>query len=165
MPAGLRLLYMHPGHAIFREPSSSRKNLTPAGATGITKIKHLSMDRVFAVGPCHLLSQEIDNLFWGGEGMMKSTGIVRKVDDLGRVVIPIELRRNLGINEKDDAIEIYVDDDAIVLKKYVEPMTCQVTGIVSDDNIVLAGGNLILSKEGAEEILDELKEYLTASQS
>ena len=46
---------------------------------------------------------------------MKSTGIVRKVDELGRVVIPIELRRTLDIEEKD-ALEIYVD--RIVLRKY-----------------------------------------------
>ena len=44
---------------------------------------------------------------------MKSTGIVRKVDELGRVVIPIELRRTLGINIKD-ALEIYVDGEKIV---------------------------------------------------
>lgn len=49
--------------------------------------------------------------------MMKSTGIVRKVDELGRVVIPIELRRTLGIEEKD-ALEIYVDRESIILKKY-----------------------------------------------
>lgn len=49
--------------------------------------------------------------------LMKSTGIVRKVDDLGRVVIPIELRRTLGIEERD-ALEIYVDEEKIVLKKY-----------------------------------------------
>ncbi len=49
--------------------------------------------------------------------MMKSTGIVRKVDELGRVVIPIELRRTLDIAEKD-ALEIYVDRDQIILKKY-----------------------------------------------
>ncbi|MGE5577107.1 MAG: AbrB/MazE/SpoVT family DNA-binding domain-containing protein [Syntrophothermus sp.] len=49
--------------------------------------------------------------------MMKSTGIVRKVDDLGRIVIPIELRRNLQIDEKD-ALEIYVDGEKIILKKY-----------------------------------------------
>ena len=47
---------------------------------------------------------------------MKSTGIVRKVDELGRVVLPIELRRNLNINEKD-ALEIFVDDEKIILKK------------------------------------------------
>nr|WP_330401012.1 AbrB/MazE/SpoVT family DNA-binding domain-containing protein [Sporanaerobium hydrogeniformans] len=49
--------------------------------------------------------------------LVKSTGIVRKVDELGRVVLPIELRRNLDINEKD-ALEIFVDDDRIILKKY-----------------------------------------------
>lgn len=48
---------------------------------------------------------------------MKSTGIVRKVDELGRVVIPIELRRNLDIEVKD-ALEIFVDGEQIVLKKY-----------------------------------------------
>ena len=48
---------------------------------------------------------------------MKSTGIVRKVDELGRVVIPIELRRNLDIKVKD-ALEIFVDGEHIILKKY-----------------------------------------------
>ena len=49
--------------------------------------------------------------------MMKSTGIVRKVDELGRIVLPIELRRTLGIDEKD-ALEIYVDQEKIILKKF-----------------------------------------------
>ena len=48
---------------------------------------------------------------------MKSTGIVRKVDELGRTVLPIELRRTLDIAEKD-SLEIYVDGASIVLKKY-----------------------------------------------
>lgn len=48
---------------------------------------------------------------------MKSTGIVRKVDELGRIVLPIELRRTLGIEEKD-RIEIYVDGESIILRKY-----------------------------------------------
>ena len=48
---------------------------------------------------------------------MKSTGIVRKVDELGRIVLPIELRRNLDIQEKD-ALEIFIDNDKIILKKY-----------------------------------------------
>lgn len=52
---------------------------------------------------------------------MKSTGIVRKVDELGRIVLPIELRRTLDIEIKD-SLEIYVDDSRIILKKY-EP-TC-----------------------------------------
>lgn len=48
---------------------------------------------------------------------MKSTGIVRKVDELGRIVLPIELRRTLDIDERD-ALEIYVDGNAVVLRKY-----------------------------------------------
>ncbi len=48
---------------------------------------------------------------------MKATGIVRPVDPLGRVVIPVELRRNLGINT-DDSLEVFVDGDFIMLKKY-----------------------------------------------
>ena len=51
---------------------------------------------------------------------MKSTGIVRKIDELGRIVLPIELRRTLGIAERD-SIEIYVDGGSIVLVKY-EPV-------------------------------------------
>ncbi len=48
---------------------------------------------------------------------MKATGIVRKVDELGRIVLPIELRRNLNIDIKDP-LEIYVDGQFIMLKKY-----------------------------------------------
>lgn len=48
---------------------------------------------------------------------MKSTGIVRKVDELGRIVLPIELRRTLEIAERD-SLEIYVDGSTIILKKY-----------------------------------------------
>jgi len=48
---------------------------------------------------------------------MKSTGIVRKIDELGRIVLPMELRRVMDIKEKD-AIEIFVDGSTIILKKY-----------------------------------------------
>ena len=48
---------------------------------------------------------------------MKSTGIVRKVDELGRIVLPIELRRTLDIAERDE-LEIYLDDDKVILRKY-----------------------------------------------
>ena len=61
--------------------------------------------------------------------MMKSTGIVRKVDDLGRVVLPIELRRTLDIGEKD-SLEIYVDGEKIILRKY-EP-ACVFCGSAQD---------------------------------
>ena len=48
---------------------------------------------------------------------MKSTGIVRKVDEQGRIVLPIELRRTLDLGERDE-LEIYLDDDKVILKKY-----------------------------------------------
>lgn len=48
---------------------------------------------------------------------MKATGIVRKVDELGRIVLPIELRRTLDIEIKDP-LEIFVDEEYIILKKY-----------------------------------------------
>lgn len=49
--------------------------------------------------------------------MLKATGIVRKVDELGRVVLPIELRRTLNIDVAD-SLEIYTDDNKVILKKY-----------------------------------------------
>jgi len=64
--------------------------------------------------------------------MMKSTGIVRKVDELGRIVLPIELRRTLGIDEKDP-LEIYVDQERIILKKY-QP-ACIFCGNASDNRL------------------------------
>ncbi len=48
---------------------------------------------------------------------MKTTGIIRRIDDLGRIVIPKEIRRNLRINN-GDSLEVFVDDDTIILKKY-----------------------------------------------
>ena len=54
-----------------------------------------------------------------GKGLtsMKSTGIIRKVDELGRVVLPIELRRTLDIAERDE-VEIYMENDRIILQKF-----------------------------------------------
>ncbi|MDI6601357.1 AbrB/MazE/SpoVT family DNA-binding domain-containing protein [Calorimonas adulescens] len=78
---------------------------------------------------------------------MKSTGIVRKVDELGRVVIPIELRRTLNIAERD-ALEIYVDGEQIILKKY-EP-ACIFCGNAKD--VVNYKGKNI-----CKDCLDELK--------
>ncbi|GAB2567685.1 AbrB/MazE/SpoVT family DNA-binding domain-containing protein [Gracilibacillus alcaliphilus] len=87
---------------------------------------------------------------------MKSTGIVRKVDGLGRMVIPKELRNILDIQIKDP-IEIFVDGEKIVLQKYVPATACLITGEVRPDNITLADGKITLSKEMAEEIVEQLK--------
>ena len=60
---------------------------------------------------------------------MKSTGIVRRLDELGRVVIPIEIRNKFGIVERDP-IEIFVDGTNIVLKKFEE--NCIFCGTTND---------------------------------
>ncbi len=69
---------------------------------------------------------------------MKSTGIVRKVDELGRIVLPIEMRRTLNIGEKD-SLEIYVDGDSIILRKYQS--ACVFCGNVKK-NVIYCGKNV-----------------------
>lgn len=90
---------------------------------------------------------------------MKSTGIVRKVDELGRVVIPMELRRTLDIKEKDP-VEIFVEENKIILQKYQTNMTCAVTGEVSNENISLLDGRLVLSENGARYLLNKIQKTL-----
>ncbi|MBF0706625.1 AbrB/MazE/SpoVT family DNA-binding domain-containing protein (plasmid) [Alkalihalobacillus hwajinpoensis] len=86
---------------------------------------------------------------------MKSTGIVRKTDGLGRVVIPIELRRALGIEEKDP-IAILVDDDKIILEKHKSNLACAITGEINDDNKTYGNGKLVLSSTGVKILRQEL---------
>ncbi|MBE6654954.1 MAG: AbrB/MazE/SpoVT family DNA-binding domain-containing protein [Ruminococcaceae bacterium] len=69
---------------------------------------------------------------------MKSTGVVRRIDELGRIVLPIEIRKNLSIDNRD-AVEIFVENDKIILKKY-EP-ACIFCG--NADNVIMYGGKLI----------------------
>ncbi|HDR7254287.1 TPA: AbrB/MazE/SpoVT family DNA-binding domain-containing protein [Bacillus pacificus] len=90
---------------------------------------------------------------------MKSTGIIRNIDPLGRIVVPMELRRTLGIQEKDP-MEIFVDGESIILKKYNINGSCQITGEVSEENIELAGGKLVLSPEGIDQVLAEIESHL-----
>lgn len=90
---------------------------------------------------------------------MKSTGIVRKVDSLGRVVVPIDLRREMSLNIKDD-VEMFVDGEMVIFKKYEPNLTCMVTGKVSKDNMVLDGGKVILSQEGVEILMQEINDSL-----
>ncbi|MDA1958549.1 AbrB/MazE/SpoVT family DNA-binding domain-containing protein [Bacillus cereus group sp. BcHK10] len=85
---------------------------------------------------------------------MKNTGVARKVDELGRVVIPVELRRTLGIAE-GTALDFHVDGENIVLRKHEK--SCFVTGEVSESNMELLDGRMFLSKEGATELLDILE--------
>ncbi|BAR82319.1 transcriptional regulator, abrb family [Bacillus thuringiensis serovar tolworthi] len=85
---------------------------------------------------------------------MKNTGVSRKVDELGRVVIPIELRRTLGIAE-GTPLGFHVEGENIVLRK--QDKSCFVTGEVSESNMELLDGRMFLSKEGANELLGILE--------
>ncbi|MCU0097571.1 AbrB/MazE/SpoVT family DNA-binding domain-containing protein [Bacillus sp. OR9] len=90
---------------------------------------------------------------------MKATGMTRKVDELGRVVIPKELRNTLGIREKSP-LEIFVEGEDIVLQKYQPGGVCALTGDVSNRNIALANGKITLSPEGAGLLMKEIEQYL-----
>lgn len=90
---------------------------------------------------------------------MKSTGIVRKIDELGRIVVPIELRRAMDLQIKDP-VEIFVDGEEIILKKYTAHNACMVTGKVSKDNIILANGKVVLSREETMKLIKELEAKL-----
>ena len=75
----------------------------------ILKVQNDKKSVLFRQRNCHFNKE--------GAAFMKSTGIVRKVDELGRIVLPIELRRTLGIEEKD-RIEIFVEGESVILRKY-----------------------------------------------
>jgi transcriptional pleiotropic regulator of transition state genes len=91
---------------------------------------------------------------------MKSTGVTRKIDELGRIVLPKELRRTLGIAEKDP-IEIFVEGEKIILQKYKSYDACTpITGDISEKNMSLANGQIVLSPEGAELLIKEIQQHL-----
>ena len=81
---------------------------------------------------------------------MKSTGVVRRVDELGRIVLPIEIRKVLDIKQKD-AIEIFTDEDKIILQKYIPAcIFCDNT-----DDVLYFGGKRICAA-----CVKQLKEQL-----
>lgn len=80
---------------------------------------------------------------------MKSTGIVRRVDELGRIVVPMELRKTLNIKEKDP-IEIFTEGDTIILRKYADG--CIFCG--DNENAVRYEGKII-----CKSCLDKLKKF------
>ena len=80
---------------------------------------------------------------------MKSAGIVRKVDELGRIVIPKELRKSFNVNE-GDPLEIYTDGDNIILKKYTPGCHC----CKNTDNLIE-----VLGLKLCPSCLDQFNEY------
>jgi len=87
---------------------------------------------------------------------MKSTGIVRKVDHLGRIVLPKELRDTLNYGDKEP-LDIFVENDKIILRKHSNEMACEVTGEITDENKRFGNGSIVLSPKGAEILFKELQ--------
>ena len=79
---------------------------------------------------------------------MKATGVVRRVDELGRVVLPCELRKVMHIKDRD-SLEVFVSGDKIVLKKYEQ--ACTFTG--SADELVEYMGRKV-SKKAIQELAE-----------
>ena len=86
---------------------------------------------------------------------MKATGIVRKVDELGRLVLPIELRRTMGIDIKDP-VEVFVDGDRIVLQKY-QP-GCVICGSCDKARTIRTIKGKVICDDCAEVIAQDLLE-------
>ncbi|MDW2879715.1 MULTISPECIES: AbrB/MazE/SpoVT family DNA-binding domain-containing protein [Bacillaceae] len=91
---------------------------------------------------------------------MKSIGVVRRTDPLGRIVIPKELRRALDIKERD-RVEIFVEGDLIILQKFKDEMACAITGEVTDKNKRF--GNIVLSPNGIKVLLKEVQKEIVHS--
>ena len=117
---------------------------------------------------------------------MKSTGVIRRIDDLGRIVIPKEIRRTLRINDGDN-VEIYVNDDSIILKKYCFLSNSFIlaqkiadafykiyhkTLLITDSEKIIAGSKKFFNKNLSTSIVDiisnrseiEKKDYIVTGQ-
>ena len=102
---------------------------------------------------------------------MKSTGVTRKIDDLGRIVIPKEIRKNLGIRD-GESLEIFTEEDSIILKKHSEiekfedlgkKLSDLIENIFKVDVIITDREKVIASTKGDElinKLLDEELIYL-----
>ncbi|MFP7737283.1 AbrB/MazE/SpoVT family DNA-binding domain-containing protein [Priestia aryabhattai] len=86
---------------------------------------------------------------------MKSKGIIRRVDKLGRVALPVEIRSIFNIKERAP-VKIHINEDKIILKKNRHLLECMITGEISLQNRLYSGG-IVLSTRGAEILFDALK--------
>lgn len=100
---------------------------------------------------------------------MKSTGVIRRIDELGRIVIPKEIRRNLGIRDGEN-VEIFTDNESIILKKYCRMTTnidlannlCDIINNVFNYNIIITDREKVIASRGYPNIIDKKlsQEYL-----
>ncbi len=87
------------------------------------------------------------------------SGIVRKIDELGRVVLPNEIRKTFKL-QTNESLEIFIDEKRIILRKYCSDKACMITGVIDDKNFIFENGKFVLSKEGANILIKELHKYV-----
>ncbi|WP_017798575.1 AbrB/MazE/SpoVT family DNA-binding domain-containing protein [Oceanobacillus kimchii] len=80
----------------------------------------------------------------------------RKIDSLGRIVLPREILNILHINSTEK-VNLSLEEDHIVLRKNNGNLQCMITGEISDDNIILGDGEVVLSKKAALSLVSELE--------
>lgn len=94
---------------------------------------------------------------------MKSTGVIRRIDELGRIVIPKEIRRNLGIHDGEN-VEIFTEEDSIILKKYYRMSSsrdlasslCEILNNNFDYKIIITDREKVIASSGIpEDILNK----------
>ncbi|WP_170957388.1 AbrB/MazE/SpoVT family DNA-binding domain-containing protein [Bacillus thuringiensis] len=88
---------------------------------------------------------------------MKKTGMIRRMDELGRIVLPKEMRRSLDLVTNTN-VEMFVRDGNIHIRK--QERTCFVTGEITENQLELYDGRLILSQEGAQDLLTTLQKWI-----
>lgn len=94
---------------------------------------------------------------------MKSTGITRKIDELGRIVIPKEIRRNLGIRD-GESLEIFTDEDGIILKKHsqiekYEEMSSKLCELISSVflvDVIITDREKVMATSNDDKIVDKM---------
>lgn len=102
---------------------------------------------------------------------MKSTGVIRRIDELGRIVIPKEIRRNLGIRDGEN-VEIFTENDSIILKKYYRMTTntdlannlCELINTEFNYKIIITDREKVIASNGIKENIANKslpKEFLT----
>ena len=100
---------------------------------------------------------------------MKATGITRKIDELGRIVIPKEIRRNLGIRD-GESLEIFTEDDGILLKKHslihnfedLGNKLCDILSTIIDADIIITDREKIIATSTKSELIGKIipKEFI-----
>ncbi|EOQ04515.1 AbrB/MazE/SpoVT family DNA-binding domain-containing protein [Bacillus cereus] len=88
---------------------------------------------------------------------MKRTGAIVTLQHVGRISIPVEIRQQAGFSLKAP-VEFHLENKQVRLKRH--PKACLFTEEISEDNLVLANGQIVLSPEGAEYLLEQLEKYM-----